>query len=489
MSSEASDRRQTRLSIGTRLTLWSTATTLLACGLLCILLYIGFRDSLYREIDGFLDGEVRELSSIVVEDFEEDGGLSELEQEVRRELGSRLKRDLIFRLFDEKGRRLMTSDPADPLPETWHDERIWRRKSGETIVDDYVVVPTRENFRVTTTWLSPSAGQKVIVQSAYRMDEIERSLGTFWRVSLTAMLIVGLTSIAGGRIVARRCLTPVERITACAERIGHARIDERVPLSGNGDELDRLSRTLNDMLDRIEDQMRRMQQFTADASHELRTPLTAMLGAAEVALSKPRSVDELRSILQENVEHYSRLARIADDLLLLARADAGKLTLELSPIRLHELLAEIVELYTPIAEERGIAISIIESAPVTLCLDSQRMRQVMVNLLDNAFKYIGTGRRIDLKLARLGDSIRIDVQDDGPGISPERLPHVFDRFYRADQARTRGAGAGLGLAICRSVIEAHKGRIQVECHNGTIVTIFLPPDSEVTAPQPPRILF
>lgn len=477
MSSE-NPRPRRRLSIGIRLTLWSAGTTLASCALLCFVLYTGFRSSLFDEVDGFIEGEVRELASIVTEEMNRPEGLAVIEQEARRELGSRPRHDLVFRVFDDAGRRLMSSDLNDGLPDRWDAASMWQKPSGDPVLTSAIVTSSSIPYRLATSWVTAPPDRRFIVQAAYRTDEIERSLAAFRRNSALALLVVGLAAIVGGNFVSSRSLRPVDRITETAMRIGVAQLQERIVRSGNGDELDRLAMTLNDMLDRIQDQVRRMQQFTADASHELRTPLAALRGSVEVALSQPRSADELRATLEENMEQFARLTRIATDLLFLARADVGKLALQFQPVRMGALLAEVVELYSPLAEDRRIQLNLSCDDGITLMVDAERIRQVLINLLDNAMKYMGTGDTIDLRLSRAGASALIEVRDNGPGIAAEHLPHIFDRFYRVSRARTNvsGVGAGLGLAISKSIIDAHGGRIEISCQSGTTVAISLPLD-------------
>ncbi|HVP11265.1 MAG TPA: heavy metal sensor histidine kinase [Phycisphaerae bacterium] len=464
-------------TIGARLTLWGAAITLLACVLLCMLLYFGLRHSLIREVDGFLEGEVYEFRSILTEEKEQTD-LSGVEREIRRELGSRLRRDLTFRLLDGSGRLLLSSDAADPLPNPWTLAPIGKAESeaAETVT---VRVPHRgPSYRVCSHWIKLHDGVSYVAQAAYVFDGAENSLAVFRQVCVAALLVVPIMALAGGYVLARRSLRPVERITQTAKEIGARDLSRRIALSGSGDELDRLAETLNGMLGRIEGHVQRMQQFTADASHELRSPLAALRGGAEVALSRPRSAEELRTVLEESMEHYSRLSRIAEDLLILARADVGQLPLARDWIRLDQAAADVVDLYTPLAQDRGIHLGLADGPAVKISADGARIRQLLGNLIDNAVKYGGTGCHINVTVTQMDASAIVVVADDGPGIAAEDLPHLFNRFYRAERSRSSRAagGAGLGLPICRTIAELHGGDIRIESRpdQGTTVTVSLP---------------
>ena len=465
-------------TIGARLTLWGAAITLSVCVLICILLYVGLHVSLMREVDGFLEGEVSEFRSILTEEDEEEDEFPEVEREIRRELGSRLRGDLIFRLLDHDGRILLTSDPDALLPSPWTLPPYGEAESVSAFQATVGIPYTSSSIRVCSHWMRLPGDRLCIAQAGYVLSGVEKSLRTFRQVCLAVLLAALILALAGGYILARRSLRPVGAMTLIARRIGARHLSQRIDRSGSGDEIDLLAETLNDMLDRIEKHLRQVQQFTADASHELRTPMTALRGATEVILSQPRSADELRSVLEENMEHYARLTRIADDLLLLARADVGQLPLARERMHLNQAVADVVDLYAPLAQEHGIELRMIAGPEVWLDADGARIRQLLGNLLDNAFKYAGDGKHVTVELARQDDHATITVTDDGPGIAPRDLPHVFDRFYRADHTHRRdgAAGAGLGLPICRTIAQLHGGDVRLDCPpgKGTRATIQLP---------------
>lgn len=477
-------------TIGARLTLWGGSLTLLSCVCVCILLYAGLRLSLTREIDDFLEGEVCEFRSILTEEDSENE-LLEVEGEIRRELGSRLRSDLTFRLLDQSGRLLLTSASQDPLPNPWKLDPVGQEDSWFSFRSTVTSSGRKPvTYRVCSQWIKLRGDRACVAQAAYVMSGVESSLAHFRQVCLTTLLAASILALGGGYFLSRRSLRPVGDITATARNIGARQLSQRITRSGNGDELDLLAETLNDMLERIENHVRQVQQFTADASHELRTPLAALRGTTEVALSRPRTAEELRCALEENMDHYARLGRIADDLLLLARADVGQLPLNRELITLNQAIMDVVDLYTPLAQESGLELRMNDGPEVRIHADGSRIRQLLGNLIDNAVKYTGCGKQITVALGKEEESATIRITDNGPGIAATDLPHVFDRFYRASHAhrsRTTG-GAGLGLPICRIIAELHGGTIRLESPTGcgTEVIVTLPLSPRISFPATPR---
>jgi heavy metal sensor kinase len=260
-------------------------------------------------------------------------------------------------------------------------------------------------------------------------------------------------------------LRPFTESIRTARRLVPEDLSERLPLSGSGDELDDLAATINGLLDRLAAYHARAVRFTADASHELRSPLGAMRAAIEVALQKPRSREEYRSVLSTLGEQCDRLTRLVNGLLLLARADAGEILVAREPVDVASLAREVVELFDPVAEEKGVDLVTEITEPITVTGDPSRLRQLMTNLLDNALRFTDGGGSAVVGIGRGERTATIRVRDTGPGISAEHLPHVFDRFYQADSSRASG-GCGLGLSICRWIVQVHGGSIEATSTEG-----------------------
>ncbi len=458
-------------TIGFRLTVWGAGITFGICLLVCAALYVGVWYSLHREVDRFLEGEIREFVGVVQEHR---FNFAEAQQLIRHHLGSRTRVDLTFRVLDPHGSPVLTSSVEDPIPA----EYTSRGSPGATRFETLQVPGYRHAMRVCSAPMRGPTDELFIAQASYALDHVGASLSMFRTVSMIALLAAVMLSVIGGRLLARRSLKPLHRMIGTAQRISANSLSERLPRSHNRDELDRLAETLNDLLDRIQQYVRRMQQFTADASHELRSPLAALQGNAEVALARERTVDELRGVIESSIDHYRRLCRLTEDLLLLARMDAEEDILQRERFSLDQAVDDVVDLYGPTAAEAGLELLFEEREPVTLSGDGGRLRQVVANLVDNAIKYTRPPGRIGISLTRENGMAVIRVADTGVGISEPEISHVFDRFYRVDRARGSGGqrGAGLGLAICQSIVRGHKGTIALQNgpQGGTVVTVALP---------------
>ncbi|MDE0204658.1 MAG: ATP-binding protein [Candidatus Tectomicrobia bacterium] len=321
--------------------------------------------------------------------------------------------------------------------------------------------------RVLTKPLVAGGRVRNVIQVGMSQENLYATRRRFLWV-MTAVLPLGLLLAAGGGwALARRALAPVERMAEAARRISAERLAERLEESGTGDELDRLSRVLNAMLERLDMSFRQVRQFSADASHELQTPLTILQGELEVALRTPRSPQAYRESITSALQEIDRLATLVEGLLLLARADAGVLRLDLKPIDAAQLLAEVYERMRIVAQTRSVVLDLDELKPHLVLGDGERLRRLLLNLVDNAIKYTPAGGRVILSLQRLNDRACLSVRDTGIGLSEGEKEQVFQRFYRAGAARDHGAeGSGLGLCIAMSIVEAHGGTLEVSSRVG-----------------------
>jgi heavy metal sensor kinase len=275
-------------------------------------------------------------------------------------------------------------------------------------------------------------------------------------------------------------------MTRAAEHIAAGDLSERVPEPSQMDELGRLAATFNDMIARLQAAFERQKQFTSDASHELRTPLAVMRGDIEITMRRERSTDEYKRVLTSNLEEIMRLSRLVEDLLMLARGDTGRIELRCEPVDLNDLCRRMAEYITPLADQRDQTLIYepprgAETAPVVVSADMLRIKQLLLNLLDNAIKYTERRGRIVLGLKTEEKVAIITVADTGRGIPPEDLPHIFERFFRrsANTADRTAAGFGLGLSIVKWIVDSHGGRIEAksEVGKGTEFTVRLPLDS------------
>ncbi len=272
------------------------------------------------------------------------------------------------------------------------------------------------------------------------------------------VLAVGL---AGGWLISRSITRPIAAIAGTASEISARNLARRIETTNIDRELVGLATILNDMFSRLEGAFERQSRFTSDASHELRTPLAVIHSHAELALSKPRTAEEYRETLAACLKAASRMATLVDGLLMLARADAGRLDGQFREVDLRSVVEEVVDQYRPQAETSRIALSTSLDEPAPVRGDPALLARVSSNLLSNALRYTPAGGRVHVALSAAGgDGAVLAVEDSGCGIPAEDQDKVFERFFRADKARSRSQGGnGLGLAICKTLVEAHHGTI------------------------------
>jgi two-component system OmpR family sensor kinase len=316
-----------------------------------------------------------------------------------------------------------------------------------------------------------------VVEVAGLMAAVDDALSVVRRALLLASVLALLFAAVGGSILARAALRPIKTITETAQQITGTRdLSQRIVAGVPNDEVGRLTATINDMLGRLESSFETQQRLVADVSHELRTPLTTIQGNVDLlrrgAADDPAMRNEALAAIGNET---ARMRRLVNDLLLLAQADAG-LQLHLQPVELDTLILDVYRQGQVIAQNTGVHVRLGAEDQAVVLGDADRLRQLLLNLVDNAIKYTPSGGDVTLTLKRQAGWVQIVVEDTGAGIAPEDLPHIFDRFYRADRSRTRPGGAGLGLAIAKWVAEAHGGQLEVESRPGagTIFTLYLP---------------
>jgi heavy metal sensor kinase len=325
----------------------------------------------------------------------------------------------------------------------------------------------------------------IILQSLHPQKEMMEEAGTVfaWLIPIAILLASG-----GGYFLARKSLAPVVAMSSQAGRIGAANLHERLAVHNEKDELGHLARSFNSLLDRLGESFERQRRFMADASHELRTPVAILRGEAEVALSQQaRSLDEYRESLSVLHQEAERLTHIVEDLFTLTRADAGQYPLQPRDFYLDELVTECVHSARTLALAKKITLTFDGASESPIHADESLLRRMILNLLDNAIKYTPEGGRATVACRRQGDEYILSITDTGTGIPAELQPRIFERFFRADEARSRsesnGGGAGLGLAISRWIAEAHQGRLELTRSDskGSTFTATLPAKPEFHA--------
>ncbi|HET7293335.1 MAG TPA: heavy metal sensor histidine kinase [Vicinamibacteria bacterium] len=311
-------------------------------------------------------------------------------------------------------------------------------------------------------------GRRFLVRAALREAAARRQARTLWlELGLVSLAVLGLGGL-GGHVLARRSLGPLARMAENARRITAEQLHERLPVERSSAELDQLGEAFNETLARLERSFDQLRRFTADASHELRTPLTALRSVGEVGLRSARSEDEYREVIGSMLEEVDRLSRLADELLMLARAEAGGARLRLEPVDLAALAREMVESLAVLAEERRQLLEARDEGwPLVVQGDRLALRQALLNLVDNAIKYAPEGSCVTVATKAGAGGATLEVRDEGPGIPAEHRERIFERFYRIDKSRSREmGGAGLGLSLVKWAAEAHGGRVELETAEG-----------------------
>lgn len=311
-------------------------------------------------------------------------------------------------------------------------------------------------------------GQSVIIEVADPQAKFHNVLSEFDSVLFFALPFVLALAAVGGYWLSSRALAPVDRIIEEARAINPMNLAARLSVPASGDELQRLSETLNAMLDRVEQSLWQVRQFTADASHELRAPMTLIYTAAQFALRRERSLDELKESLGKILRAAKRCTELINQLLWLARSDAGTTRVELVSTDLVTLVEEVVSEVTVLASDKGLTVSTnLPEKSIRADVDEASFRRMLLILLDNAIKYTPASGNITIRLKEEAEEVAIAVTDTGTGIPPDQLPFIFDRFWRADQVRSREAGGtGLGLAIAREIAGSHGAELSVESSPG-----------------------
>ena len=319
-------------------------------------------------------------------------------------------------------------------------------------------------------------GGDYILEMGTAITPAETALHKLIVTLLFSLPVIVLIAATGGAFLVRHALRPVEIMRTTAEQISFGKLRQRLPLSHSGDAIDQLAQTLNKMLDRLDLAYEQASRFSADASHEIRTPLSIMRGEIENILNKPPADwrDRIGSVLEET----ERLSLIVESLFSLARLDAGEAKIRNEHCDLAELVRSTLDQMRLMADEKNISVTVDAPKPVYVRGDAARLRQVIVNLLDNAIKYTLPGGSVTISAQATGPSASLTVKDNGVGIPADALPHIFERFYRADKVRSRTSipGAGLGLSIVQAICQAHGGSINAASQEGagTTLAITLP---------------
>jgi heavy metal sensor kinase len=448
-----------RPSIGVRLTLWYLAFFALAQLVFGVGMWVILRHNLYDLVDDDLETQVDDLKNFL-QSQPKDRPIAKIQEEVTQTYAIEHSGDYLA-VYAENNQLIYRSAFLEAHPSALAPpDQIERPNMRSRKIDGRL-------FRFVLQKMDAN-GHVYTVQMGIPADDVVETLQLFRLYLLMFAPVLLLVAAGGGCWLSRRALAPVDALVRTARQVSGTNLNSRLQKLETGDELQRLSDTLNEMLDRIESAFLRITQFTADASHELRTPVSLIRTEAELALRRSRGEAEYKESLRHILLEAERTTALIEQLLSMARADSGRETLHLEPVDLRQTLRGVVDGWQQVATIRNLQFSAsFAAADVSVMGDETLLRRLADILLDNAFKYTSSPGSVYLSLETKGDSAVIIVQDSGVGIAEEEQGKIFERFYRVDKARSREqAGAGLGLAIAQWIVTQHGGLIEVESQLG-----------------------
>lgn len=458
-----------RIPLRLRLTLWYTVCLALILVAFIVFLYYRVQSSLVIQVDAALAlAADQALLNVSVADGQLDFQSAGIDPDALRGLSD----DFTISLFTLGGAVLNTFTTQDQLP-------IFPAQPF-----GFQTIPFQDDtWRVYSQQVSVG-GQSGRLQVAQELDRIDQALASLRGQALLGLPLALLLAGLGGYFLADRALRPIDRVTQTAQAVSASDLSRRIGYQGPADEVGRLARTFDTMLDRLEAAFARERRFTDDAAHELRTPLTALKGRIGVTLGQSRRPADYQETLREMEEQVDRLIRLSNDLLFMARLDGGELRRTLTNIELADFMGAVVDQMQPLAAAKSVTLVAELPAGLTLRGDMDLLIRLYLNLLDNAIKFTPPGGQVTVRGEQQDEQIVVSVHDTGPGIPAEHLPHLFERFYRVEDGRARDrangqGGAGLGLAIAYEIARFHGGvlTVQSEPGRGTTIAARLPRES------------
>ena len=464
------------LSLAARLTAWYGISAFVLIASATAFLYWALVTNLDREDDEFLADKIHILRSLL-RDRPNDTRM--LQEEVQWEPAARQYGQVFVRILDSSGASLMeTPGMAEQLPVTVFPSAEQDEVNGGRPQE--IALSSGASFRVVaaSAVLAGSGAKPAVIQVALDRTREEALLGQYRRNLWLALAVALVVCMIAGYQIAQRGLRPVTEITQAASGIRSSTLHERIEAGRFPSELSILADRFNEMLDRLQESFDRLARFSADIAHELRTPVNNLRGEAEVALGKWRSPEEYQEVLGSCLEECARLSQMIDSLLFLARAESPQTQISRERLDVGKELSAIRDFYEAAAADAGVSLIVVESGNgVFASLDRGLFQRALGNLVANALAHTPRGGKVTLSSWRRSNQVGVEIVDTGSGIAPEHLPHVFDRFYRADPSRSNTTGrVGLGLAIAKSIVTLHGGTISVssEVGRGARVSMVFP---------------
>jgi signal transduction histidine kinase len=482
--------RSTANSLRVRLMIWNAGLVLVTALACFVGLREGLRQALISRMDGVLTSDIQEIALDVAElratasdlrSAAKGQGLARCAQlldALNRKEQVHEHNGWFVELLDADQTRLWASDLTPDLPATERAPRDMIPRS----IDGYRVLEFHQ----------PTTRRPVQIRVGAPMDFIDRDISSINRIAIRGVALVLFAAPLLGYWLARRAIRPLSDIIETTARLRPTRMEERLAIRQTDDELDRLSATVNQFLDRIAVYLTQSNNLLANSAHELRTPLAAIRSSIEVAITGNRTPHEYQELLSELIDECGSLERLVNQLLLLAETDSERIRAHSEQVDLSGLVERCAEMFSAVAEARQIELATKVDPRIAVMGFGNHLRQVVNNLLDNAIKFTQPGGSVCISLAREGSSCILRVADTGSGIPAADVPHIFERFFRGDRSRQRieqTTGTGLGLSICQAIVTAHRGRIDVETREGfgTTMTVELPDSFDAERPKALRV--
>jgi heavy metal sensor kinase len=460
------------LPIKWRLTIWYGFVLSLILITFASGIFIYFKNSLQESIDAKIRS-IGEVLSSSMTDAHNTSVFGNFERYLENILGKKPKGKFI-QIMDSSGRigAKMSDIEGEALPTSF--SALERAMQGEIVYETIerttprlrmITIPIMENKKVTS-----------VVQVGTSLEDFDETIKKLLLIMIISIPSSICVTIVVGYFMAKKALKPVDQIRRAAIKISSSNLDERIDIGGRKDELGRLAETFNAMIGRLKDAFQRINQFSIDVSHELKTPLTILKGETEVALRKEREKHDYQVLLLSNLEEIDRMSCIIDDLLLLSKADMKEIKLNIEEVALRDLIMDVCMDMKVVADKKNVELEASELEDIRLKGDELKLRRMLLNIVENGIKYSQAGGKVSVSSYQNNGYAKIDVKDNGIGISEEDIKYIFDRFYRADRSRKRESGSGLGLSISRWIAEAHQGSIDVisQPAQGSMFTIKLP---------------
>ena len=459
-----------RNTLAFRLTLWYAGIFTVSSCIAFLLFYMLITSFIRGRTDEELLGQVSRFSTLLVTE-----GIEEVQKSAIIEAQAAGVKKVFFRLLSLNGRVFSSSNMSYWKDIPFSEPAVTKLLHDRSPVFQTITVRGRkEEVRVLYALISSG----IILQVGQAMEDYSRFLDAFKGIFISTMTSLIVLAAGVGWFMARQAVSGVEAVTRTAQKISAGALEERVPVKAQGDEIDQLALTFNQMLDRIQTLVTEIKEMSDNMAHDLKSPVTRIRGLAEVTLSTGKSLSEYENMAASTIEECDRLLDMINTMLMISKTEAGVDRLVHEEFDLAALVREACDLFAPTAEDKGLSMTCSVPVPLTLSGDKWMIQRMLANLVDNAINYTPSGGTVTVAASESGGNIFLTVKDTGIGMASSDLPRIFDRFYRSDQSRSK-PGIGLGLSLARAIARAHGGDIQVVSspNQGSTFTVTLPKPS------------